>query len=83
VPKHPDERLKQRLDTFNQHDSDGLALVSPEALARCPRVAHFWDEEKLAGRFYGEHVTGAGDVEWDAFFSTGRRPLGGRDRPKR
>ena len=42
----------------------------PGSLMADPRVAHFWDENKHVGRFYGENVTSTeeGHVEWDAYF---------------
>lgn len=45
----------------------------PARLLTDPRVAHYWDAEKLVGTWYGEHVTvkRPGHVEWDAYFLYG------------
>jgi hypothetical protein len=49
-------------------DWDGGPLVES-------RVDHFWDEERVLGRWLADHETGdlgqAGDVVWDAYFFYG------------
>jgi hypothetical protein len=41
----------------------------PSDLLSDSRVTHFWDEERVVGRFFGEQVTRLrqGLVEWDAW----------------
>ena len=55
--------------------SDRIAkwIVEPDDLLSEPRTLHYWDEGKLIGRYYEEHVTQLGDpgdgrIEWDAYF---------------
>ena len=48
-------------------------MVNPKSMLPDARVAHFWDEEKAAGRFFEENVTklsepGDDRIEWDAYF---------------
>lgn len=54
-------------------DRFAKSMVDPHDLLSDPRVAHFWDERKLVGRWYEENVTRLGGpegerVEWDAYF---------------
>ena len=54
---------------FDMFDGDERATVDTGLLSD-PRVTHFWDEGKAAGRWYAA-FTRPGDpawVEWDAFF---------------
>jgi hypothetical protein len=55
-------------------DRGAKSRVKPADLFTDPRVTVFWDEGKVAGRWFDEHVTklgareGApGRIEWDAF----------------
>jgi hypothetical protein len=49
-------------------DWDGGPLVEP-------RVEHYWDEDRVLGRWLADHETGdlgrRGDVVWDAYFLYG------------
>lgn len=56
----------------------------PESLLDDPRVRHYWDEGRLAGRLYGERVTARepGHVEWDAWFLYGAEAAWGEGPPK-
>jgi hypothetical protein len=74
----PEAEVSVYAVSFHMLPSDHLArrLVWPEDLMGDPRVKHFWDEERLVGRWYEEEVTkigrpGEGRVEWDAFFLYG------------
>ena len=58
--------------------SDYLArsMMEPDDLLSDPRVIHFWDEEKMVGRWFEQNVTRLGEpgderVEWDAYFLYG------------
>jgi len=79
LDKHPDAKLEVYAVWFNMIRTDSRWLRQKRWLDDS-RVVHFWDEEKLAGRFWAENVTQAGDIEWDAFFlygpdaSWGERP---------
>ena len=75
---NPDAELSVYAVSFHMLPSDHLArrLVWPEDLMGDPRVMHFWDENRLIGRWYETEVTRlAGDeeerVEWDAYFLYG------------
>ena len=58
--------------------SDRVAqwLVEPDDLLSDSRSLHYWDNAKIVGRYYEEHVTQLGEpgddrVEWDAYFLYG------------
>jgi len=36
-----------------------------------PRVSYFWDQEKVIGRWFSEHVTNWRGLTWDAYFLYG------------
>lgn len=68
MEKNPDAELKVYAIWFNMIWTDSRSLRR-EGVLNDPRVVHFWDEEKVAGRWYEKHVTRRGDeVEWDAYF---------------
>jgi hypothetical protein len=44
----------------------------PATVLDDPRVINFWDDGKIAGRWYEANLTHRGaEVEWDAFFLYG------------
>ena len=47
----------------------------PDELLSDPRVIHFWDEEKVLGRWFGSHpdYLGSNRVYWDAYLLYGPR----------
>ena len=71
LDKQPQARLKVYAIWFNMIWTDSRSRW-PEDVLRDPRVVHFWDEKRVVGRWYEEHVTHRGEeVEWDAFFVYG------------
>ncbi len=47
---------------------DSKAFVDPKLL-NDRRVTNFWDENKLIGKWFSEHVTNAkGGTVWDVYF---------------
>ena len=61
-----------------QGDEGARRSVEPRDLLDDSRVTHFWDEDKLAGRWFDENVTRLGSregkedrIEWDAYFLYG------------
>lgn len=72
LEEHPDAALKVYAVWFNMLPADSRERW-PDSLLTDPRVTHYWDEGKLAGRFFGEHVTARepGHVEWDAYLLYG------------
>lgn len=69
LDEHPDEELSVLAVWFSMFPGDARSRWR-ESLLADPRVHHYWDEERLAGRLYGERVTAQepGHVEWDAWF---------------
>ena len=75
---------------FEMVDGDEGAKydVDPLELLDDPRVTLFWDERKIAGRWFDEHVTRLGQrngeenrIEWDAFILYGPQPEWTEDAP--
>jgi hypothetical protein len=66
---HPDAELSVLAIWFGMFPGDSRSRW-PESLLTDARVRHYWDEERLTGRLYGERVTAQepGHVEWDAWF---------------
>lgn len=52
---------------FNMLPGDSKAFVDLKLL-NDQRVTNFWDENKLTGQWFGEHVTNGGGTVWDAYF---------------
>lgn len=72
---HPGVKVRVYAISFRMLPSDRVAewLVDPYDLLSDPRVDHFWDEDRVIGRWYAgredERSEGSGDrVEWDAYF---------------
>lgn len=68
---------------FEMLSYDRRSAWDPKLLAD-QRVMHFWDEKRIVGRWFGEHVggrgggsrrhdllPGLGDVAWDVYFLYG------------
>jgi hypothetical protein len=61
------------------HDDVGAkSRIDPKTLFGDPRVTVFWDDERVAGRWFDENVTKGGQrlrqpdrVEWDCFILYG------------
>ena len=68
--------------------SDRIAKwwIDPEDILSDSRTSHYWDEERLVGRYYEERVTRLGDpgderIEWDAYFLYGPDAGWGQEPP--
>jgi hypothetical protein len=50
-----------------------LAFASAQKTMPDPRVAHFWDGQKIAGRWFKENLTPdyPGRIMWDAYYLYG------------
>jgi hypothetical protein len=77
---HPDADLRVYaiFSEFTTGDRGAKSEIEPDAYLRDSRVDVFWDESKVAGRWFDENVTklGArqgveGRAEWDAYFLYG------------
>ena len=71
-------------------DRGAKSKVNPREILDDPRVTLFWDDAKLAGRWFDENVTklGAregqeGRIEWDAFILYGSGAEWRGERPTR
>lgn len=72
----PDADLRVYAIYFEMVESDrgAKSRVSPSDLLDDPRVRSFWDDRKIAGRWFDENVTKLGEregnpdrIEWDSF----------------
>lgn len=72
LAKHPDPQLKVYAIWFSMYPGDARSKWKVDLLSDC-RVTHFWDEERVVGRFFATHrdPPPARGVEWDAFFVYG------------
>jgi hypothetical protein len=77
---HPDAdiRVYAVFSEFTAGDRGARNEVRPDAYLHDSRVRVYWDETKLAGRWFDENVTRLGArqgvedrAEWDAFFLYG------------
>jgi hypothetical protein len=72
----PEAALRVYAIYFEMVDGDegARARVDPRELLDDPRVTSYWDERKVAGRWFDEHVTKLGSregiedrIEWDTY----------------
>lgn len=73
-----DIRVYAIFSEFTVGDAGARDEVAPDAYLHDPRVTMYWDERRLAGRWFDENVTRLGArqnqpdrVEWDAYFLYG------------
>jgi len=72
----PDAALRVYAIYFEMVDGDrgAKSKVDPKDLLDDPRVTSFWDDGKIAGRWFDENVTKLGErqgvsdrIEWDSY----------------
>jgi hypothetical protein len=51
-------------------EGDSRSAWDPELLVD-PRVSYFWDEGRISGRWFAEHVSEQEPLAWDAYFLYG------------
>jgi hypothetical protein len=68
LERHPSAALKVYAVWFNMVGGDERSRWQRDLLTDS-RVAHFWDEKKVIGRWYAKHLEykGSGGVLWDAW----------------
>jgi hypothetical protein len=70
LDRYPSAKLDVFVVWFDMLPGDTRALTDLQVL-NDRRVTNYWDEPKALGRWYGEHVTGSGRIEWDVYFLYG------------
>lgn len=82
LDENPEAELKISAVWFNMLPADDRSKW-PEKLLTDSRATHYWDEQKLVGRFYGENVTQQKKdlVEWDAWVLYGQEAEWGEEGP--
>jgi hypothetical protein len=83
-----DLRVYAVFSEFTAGDRGARETVRPDAYLHDPRVRVYWDEAKLAGRWFDENVTklgarqGVSDrAEWDAYILYGPEARWGETPP--
>jgi hypothetical protein len=66
LERHPELPLKVYAVWFHMVWTDSRGRW-PEHLIFDPRVEHFWDEEKVLGRWYSRQISDGEHVVWDTF----------------
>ncbi|MGH9837590.1 MAG: hypothetical protein ACREEM_02275 [Blastocatellia bacterium] len=68
LAKNSSAKLKVYAIWFNMYSGDERSKW-PASLLTDPRVVHFWDEQKVAGTWFGKHpdYLNGDKVLWDAF----------------
>ncbi len=71
-----------------EDDRGAKSRVKPSDLLDDPRVTSFWDDGRIAGRWFDENVTKLGErqgdpdrIEWDSFILFGREARWGDTPP--
>ncbi len=86
----PDAELRVYAIYFEMVEDDrgAKSRVNPKDLLDDPRVTSFWDDRKVAGRWFDENVTKLGDrqgdpnrIEWDSFILFGSEARWGESPP--
>jgi hypothetical protein len=70
LDRYPSARLKVLAVWFNAVPGDSRRLLDTRVLSDS-RVTYFWDQQKVAGRWFSEHVTNRRRITWDAYFLYG------------
>ena len=72
------EILEKQLDAELRVIAVWMPLVRGDArdqwdpeLLNDPRVSYFWDEERLSGNWFSEHISGQQPLSWDSYFLYG------------
>jgi hypothetical protein len=71
-----------------EDDRGAKSRVDPKTLLSDPRVTSFWDDGKIAGRWFDENVTKLGErqgdpnrIEWDSYVLFGPQAQWGEGPP--
>jgi len=75
LEKHPKAQIQVYAVWFNMLPSDSRETW-PDAVLSDPRVTHFWDEERLVGKWFGQSdqlgkSATLGGISWDIYFLYG------------
>lgn len=70
LDKYPSARLKVLAVWFNMLPGDSRQFLDTRVLGD-PRVTYYWDQEKVTGRWFSDHVTGRSGITWDMYFLYG------------
>jgi hypothetical protein len=70
LQRYPSARLKVLAVWFDMLPGDSRQLLDTRVLGDT-RVTYYWDEGKVAGRWFSDHVTGRSGITWDAYFLYG------------
>src|SRR3989304_6889039 len=86
----PDSKVRIYAIYFEMTEDDrgAKSRVKPSELLDDPRVTSFWDDRKIAGRWFDENVTKQGErqgnpnrIEWDSYVLFGPGAQWGEEPP--
>jgi hypothetical protein len=86
----PDADLRVYAIYFEMVEDDrgAKSRVNPKALLDDPRVTSFWDDGRIAGRWFDQNITRQGErqgdpnrIEWDSYVLFGREAHWGESPP--
>ncbi|HVA24709.1 MAG TPA: hypothetical protein VMW62_09965 [Chloroflexota bacterium] len=67
---YPSAQLKVYVVWFSMLPGDSRQFLDTKLLSD-PRVTNYWDQQKVIGTWYSQHVTHQRGTTWDAFFLYG------------
>jgi hypothetical protein len=67
LQRYPSARLKVLAVWFDMLPGDSRQFLDTRVLSD-PRVTYFWDEGRVAGRWYSDNVTQNPGITWDHYF---------------
>ena len=70
LQRYPSARLKVLAVWFDVLPGDSRQFLDTRVLGDT-RVTYYWDEARVAGRWFSDHVTGNPGITWDAYFLYG------------
>ena len=70
LEKYPNARLKVLAVWFNMLAGDSRQFLDTKVLGD-PRVTYYWDQDKVTGSWFSQHVTGEAGITWDSYFLYG------------
>ncbi len=78
LDRHPSASLKVLAVWFNMVPGDSRRFLDTSVLGD-PRVTYFWDQRKVVGRWFSDHVTNQPGITWDAYFLYGPEARWGQE----
>jgi hypothetical protein len=78
LDRHRSARVKVLAVWFNMVPGDSQRFLDTRVLSD-PRVTYFWDQGKVVGRWFSDHVTNQRGITWDTYFLYGPQARWGQE----